>query len=80
LKEVRTMRNMTTRQLGYMSRLSHSYLSALELGKRQPTMDTVLRLAQALEFPVTNLWRQVQVDREKAEWEQLAKLDRASKV
>lgn len=48
LKTVREMRGMTLGQLSERAGLSKSYLSMIERGLRKPDMETMIRLALAL--------------------------------
>jgi transcriptional regulator with XRE-family HTH domain len=48
VKLVRRLRGLSQDQLGAMAGLHRSYVSSLESGKKNPTLDTIDRLACAL--------------------------------
>jgi len=47
----RTQRNLTQDELAGRAGISKPYLSQIETGKRQGTVDTLRAIAQALEVP-----------------------------
>lgn len=51
LRERRTARAMTQEQLAEAAGIHPKYVGMLERGLRQPTLDVLLRLAQALDLP-----------------------------
>lgn len=48
LKRIRTEKALSTRQLADLAEINLGNLSDLELGKRNPLMTTVIKLARAL--------------------------------
>lgn len=48
LKELRKAEGISQQDLGFESDLDHTYISLLETGKRQPSLRTILNLADAL--------------------------------
>lgn len=48
IRQLRQKRNMTLQDLAKCSGLSVSYLSEIELGKKQPSLETIEKLSQAL--------------------------------
>lgn len=48
LRELRKKRGLTQEQLGLEADIRRTYVSLLELGRQQPTLTTVLKLAGAL--------------------------------
>ncbi|WP_425806455.1 helix-turn-helix domain-containing protein [Desulfitobacterium sp. Sab5] len=57
IKELRKKRNYSARELSERSGVARSLISQLETGKRASTsMDTVYRLAKALDVPVASLF------------------------
>lgn len=48
LKRIRTEKALSTRQLADLAEMNLGNLSDLELGKRNPLMTTVIKLARAL--------------------------------
>jgi XRE family transcriptional regulator, fatty acid utilization regulator len=57
LREVRVQNELSMAELGRLSGLSHSEVSRLEAGIREPRLATVLALARALDAEVTDLIR-----------------------
>jgi len=56
LKEIRKSKNLNAAELSQQSGVARSLISQLESGKRQSTsIDTVYRLAKALDVPVASL-------------------------
>lgn len=56
IRELRRSKNYSARELSERSGVARSLISQLETGKRQSTsMDTVYRLAKALNVPVTSI-------------------------
>ncbi len=54
-KAIRGRRNMTQKELAHKARLSLGYVARLEIGRHEPTLTTLRRLAKALGVPVTEL-------------------------
>ena len=50
LKSKRQSINLSHEQLGLKSRLSRSYISDLEMGKKDPSLFTIFKLASALQL------------------------------
>jgi len=48
IRSFRQKRNMTLQELAQKANLSVSYLSEIELGKKQPSLETINKLSQAL--------------------------------
>ena len=55
LKKLRIERSMSQEQLGSRSNLDRTYISLLELGKRQPSLPTMIALARALSVGLAEL-------------------------
>ena len=51
LRKLRRQRGLTQEQLGLESDLRRTYVSLLELGRQQPSLTTILKLAVALGEP-----------------------------
>jgi len=49
IKELRLKKNLSQQDLSFESELDRTYISLLERGKRQPSLRTILALAQALD-------------------------------
>ena len=50
LKSKRQSINLSQEELGLKSRLSRSYISDLEMGKKDPSLFTIFKLASALQL------------------------------
>jgi transcriptional regulator with XRE-family HTH domain len=55
LKKLRVERGMSQEQLGFRGDLDRTYISLLELGKRQPSLPTMIALARALSVGLPEL-------------------------
>lgn len=55
LKELRTERNLTLGQLSKISGVSKTMLSDIEKGSSNPTINTILKIANGLNVPYTKL-------------------------
>ena len=51
LRELRIEANLTQEQLGLEADLRRTFISLLELGHQQPTLTTLIKLANALNIP-----------------------------
>lgn len=50
LRRLREEAGLTQEQLGFEADLRRTYVSILELGQQQPSLTTILKIAQALNF------------------------------
>lgn len=48
LKEIRTKKRMSRKELAELSHISEAYLSMIENGKRMPTVEVINNIANAL--------------------------------
>jgi len=55
LKKLRAERGMTQEALAEKAGISRSYIARLELGRQDPTLGTLEKLAKALKVPVAKL-------------------------
>lgn len=60
VRRLRVARGMTQGELADMSGVSRTYISALEHGRKNPTLDTQERVAGALEIRLSELVRQAE--------------------
>jgi len=60
LREVRDSRGLTQEQLGELTDLTSESISLFERGLRQPRLETILRLAAALEVEAATLVQKVE--------------------
>ena len=55
LKQLRTEREMSQRELAEKAGISREYLTRLEAARQDPTLGTLEKLAKALKVPVEEL-------------------------
>ncbi|MGI1672030.1 MAG: helix-turn-helix transcriptional regulator [Neptuniibacter sp.] len=60
LREVRKEKNISQEQLALQSDIDRTYISKLERGKYQPTLETILALAPVLGCPPAELVERVE--------------------
>ena len=60
LREVRIERGLSQEQLGFESGYHRTYISFLERGRKNPTLSTVMDLAETLRVPAWELFRRVE--------------------
>lgn len=56
IRRLRRIRQLTQEQLALDAGISSDYLSRMELGKENPTIDVLARLADALDVAITELF------------------------
>ena len=62
LKRLRVARGMSQEQLGNRSNLDRTYISLLELGKRQPSLPTLMALSRALNLALAEITGQLEAE------------------
>jgi transcriptional regulator with XRE-family HTH domain len=55
LRKLRKEAGLTQEQLGFEANLQRVHISLFELGKNQPTLNTLLKLGKALKLPAKDL-------------------------
>jgi transcriptional regulator with XRE-family HTH domain len=60
LRRLRMAKNLTQEQLGFEADLRRTYISSLELGQKEPSLGTVMKIAKALDMGVSELLLQVE--------------------
>jgi transcriptional regulator with XRE-family HTH domain len=60
LRRLRMAKNLTQEELGFEADLRRTYISSLELGQKEPSLGTVLKIAKALDMGVSELLLQVE--------------------
>lgn len=53
LREMRTERKISQDTLAFDANLNRTYISTLELGRRSPSLDTMMSLCDALHVPLS---------------------------
>ena len=60
LRQLRKEKGLTQEQLGFDADLRRTFVSILELGQQQPTLQTIFKLSHALEVDPSELIRLVE--------------------
>jgi transcriptional regulator with XRE-family HTH domain len=60
LRQERLRKRHTQETLGFEAGLDRTYISLLELGRRSPTLDTIVALCTALDLALTDLVKMVE--------------------
>jgi transcriptional regulator with XRE-family HTH domain len=60
LRRLRMAKNLTQEELGFEADLRRTYISSLELGQKEPSLGTVMKIAKALHMGVSELLLQVE--------------------
>jgi transcriptional regulator with XRE-family HTH domain len=58
VRELRTERKWNQEQFAYEAKLDRTYVSGIERGRRNPTLDIIHRLAETLGVPAADLFRE----------------------
>ena len=61
LQQLRTKRGLSQEALGFESGYHRTYISFLERGLKNPSLSTVMDLAETLQIPASKLIRRVEV-------------------
>lgn len=62
LKEIRGSKGITQEQLSEMVGINPKYLSSIERGKENPTLNTILKLAETLDVGLNDIFSDIQVE------------------
>lgn len=62
LRRLRKEAAMSQEALGFESELQRNYVSLMELGKYQPTISTVFKLAYALKLSPSSMVKMVEIE------------------
>jgi transcriptional regulator with XRE-family HTH domain len=61
LRELRKSKGLTQEKLGFEADLRRTFVSLLELGQQQPTLNTIFKLSIALNITPSDLIKMVEV-------------------
>ena len=64
LRRLRIEAGLTQEQLGFEADLRRSYVSILELGQQQPSLTTILKVAEGLKISAQELIAMVEAERQ----------------
>lgn len=67
LRRLRLKAGLTQEGLGFEANLRRTYISYLELAQQQPSLTTILKLAEALNLPASSLVSLVAAELKRAE-------------
>lgn len=62
LRRERKRAGLSQEQLGLNAEVARNFVSLMELGENQPSLDTLYRLADALNLPASRLLHEVEVE------------------
>jgi transcriptional regulator with XRE-family HTH domain len=60
LRKLRLAKKLTQEQLGFEAGLRRTFISSLELGEKNPSLDTIFKLSFALSVPMSKLLKVVE--------------------
>jgi transcriptional regulator with XRE-family HTH domain len=60
LKDIREQRGLSQEELGFESGYHRTYISFLERGRKNPTLSTIMDLAQTLRVPAAEMVHRVE--------------------
>jgi transcriptional regulator with XRE-family HTH domain len=63
LRKARNAAGLSQEKLGFLAKLSRNYISMVELNQNSPTLDTLIRLCQALGVRAATLVARVERER-----------------
>lgn len=62
IKEIRTKKGFTQDQLSEKMEINSKYLSSIERGKENPTLNTLIKLSKSLEVDLGEIFSFVQIE------------------
>ncbi len=62
IKEIRSKRGITQNQLSERMEINPKYLSSIERGKENPTLNTLLKLSESLEVSLNEVFSLVEIE------------------
>lgn len=62
IKEIRTKKGITQEQLSERMEINPKYLSSIERGKENPTLNTLIRLSESLGVDLSEIFRFIQIE------------------
>ena len=62
IKELRTRKGLTQEQLSEKMDINPKYLSSIERGKENPTLATLIKLAESLEVDLGDIFNALQIE------------------
>lgn len=62
IKEIRQKKSLTQEQLAERMDINSKYLSGIERGKENPTLNTLIKLAKSLDVDIGEIFTSVQIE------------------
>jgi len=62
IKSLRNSKNITQEQLSERIGINSKYLSSIERGKENPTLNTLIRMAESLEVDMGEIFNSLQIE------------------
>jgi len=62
IKEIRTKKGITQEQLSERMEINPKYLSSIERGKENPTLNTLIKLSESLGVDLSEIFRFIQIE------------------
>jgi transcriptional regulator with XRE-family HTH domain len=62
IAEIRNLKGFTQEQLAGKMEISSKYLSSIERGKENPTLDTFIKLSESLGVNIEDIFRSIQIE------------------
>lgn len=62
IKELRNKRGLTQEQLAEMMGINPKYISSIERGKENPTLDIFIKLSETMDVSIGNLFHQLEAE------------------
>jgi len=62
LRKLRLAKKLTQEQLGFEAGLRRTYISSLELGEKQPSLQTLEKISTALDISISKLFQIIEIE------------------
>lgn len=62
IAELRNSKGFTQEKLAGKMEISSKYLSSIERGKENPTLDTIIKLSESLDVNIEDIFRSLQIE------------------
>ena len=62
IKEIRTKKSLTQEQLSEKMEINPKYLSSIERGNENPTLNTLIKLSESLEVDLGAIFSHIQIE------------------
>lgn len=62
IKQIRTKKGFTQEELSERIEINPKYLSSIERGKENPTLNTLIRIAESLEVDLGEIFNSLQIE------------------